>query len=263
MTQADIPPGGEGEIEVTFSTGGKVGNQTKTITVTSNDPDNANSKLKITALIEIAFGFSTRGMNFGTVSMKDEVTKTAYIEIKDPATTQLTELISSSPLIEVRQLPATTDADGKYKIGVEVKLKPGSKPGRFNESIKAKSNLEGIRESTLRVSATITGDIELNPLSIRFNRIPDDEEKSTTSQTVHIINKSPERDLNILAYEDPDHKLNLDLKTLQGGQRYELVATLNGDNLDESNYFKGTIEITTDNPEQEKVTVDYMIYSRK
>jgi archaellin len=248
---------------VTFSTGSKSGQQTKTITVTSNDPDNKNSKLKVKALIEIAFGFSSRGLNFGTISMKDSATKSVFIEIKDPTTTQLTELVSSSPLIEVRQLPATADTSGGSKIEVEIMLKPGHEPGKLNETITAKSNLEGKRESKLRISGTIQGDIELNPMAIRFNRVKDDEEKSTKSQTVHIVNKTPERDLNILAVEDPDGRLELELKTLQGGQRYELVATMNGENLGETNYLKGKINISTDNPKQPTVTVDYVIYSRK
>jgi hypothetical protein len=55
----------------------------------------------------------------------------------------------------------------------------------------------------------------------------------------------------------------LELNTLEAGQKYEITATLNEDALTQGTYLRGSIIISTDNPEQETVKADYLIYNRQ
>lgn len=262
MTQADIPPGGEGEIEVTFSTGGKKGTQTKSISITSNDPNTPTAKVKVRALIEVEFDFESRSLDFGRVKLDEPVSKSTKLVIKDPTKASLTELSSSNPLVEVKQLASEVSESGETKVEIEITLLPGYPLGRMRETITAHSNLESKPKATIRISASVQGEVELIPETLRFDRYPRNDEKTSKSQKLQIVNKSPDHDLHILSVEDPDGRLALELKTLQGGQRYEVAATLIEDAFGEGTYYKGTIQIKTDNPKQETITVNYNIYSR-
>ena len=51
----EIPPGGEGQIDVTFKTGKAIGPIAKSITVTSNDPVNPSLTLQVKADLEALF----------------------------------------------------------------------------------------------------------------------------------------------------------------------------------------------------------------
>jgi len=262
LTQADIPPGGEGEIEVTFNTGSKKGQQKKTITITSNDPVNKIAKITVLAFIEVEFDFEMHGFNFGKVKLDEPVVRSVYVLVKDPAGVQITGLEASSPFLTARQLGTETSTKGESKIEIEITLNPGYPPGKINETLLARSNLAGKPEVTMRLSGSVEGDISLSQEVLRFDSDPTKGEQTSPIQKVQIFNTSPEKKLNILSVNDPDGRIKLELKTLQIGQMYEIDASLINESLGEANYYKGAIYIETDNPEQDTLVVDYSIYSR-
>ncbi len=263
MTKADIPPGGEGEVQVTFSTAGKKGKQTKTVTITSNDPENPKTKVKVKALIEVEFDFALRGLNFGEVKLDEPFSKNVFVTVKDAANTQITKLESTSEFITAKQLETIPGDNGAAKIEIEITLLPGLVPGRITGTITAHSNLESKPKSNIRLSGSVIGDIKLIPETLRFDRFPIKGEKTSKFQKFQVVNLSEERELHILSVEDPDGRLDLVINTVEEGQKYEVEASLIEETLGDGNYYRGTIQITTDNPDQGTAVVSYNIYSRK
>lgn len=247
---------------MTFSTGSKKGQQKKTITITSNDPVNKISKVYVSAFIEVDFDFEMHGFNFGKVRVDEPVVRSVYMLVKDPSTTKITDLESSSPYLTAKEVGVKPMEQGEAKVEIELTLLPGYPPGKILETLKARSNLPDNKEVTLRLSGTVEGDINITPEVLRFDADPVLAAKSSPYQKVQITNLSPEKSLNILALNDPDGHINLELKTLQGGQRYEVDASLIDSSITEQSFYRGSIYIETDNPEQDTLVVDYTIYNR-
>jgi hypothetical protein len=203
-----------------------------------------------------------RGLGFAEVRVDEPITKTAYVIVKNPST-QITELTSSSPYLEFKQLPMELSEDGTESlIPIEVTLLPGVGLGNLRENITAISSLENKAKAVLRVSGKIKGDIELMPAALRFDRNPIEGENTSKFQKVQVTNIAPDRELNILSVKDPDGMIDVEWKMLQSGQRYEVSGTLNEETFGEKKYFKGAIWIATDHPVYDSIKIEYNIYNR-
>lgn len=262
MTETDIPPGGEGKIEVTFDSGHKTGKQNKTITVTSNDPRKPTTKLKVAVFVEIEFGFSPTSLGFSKVPRGQTATRTAKILIKDPDRTQVANLRTSSEFVLARVTDQSPE-DAPGSVIVEITLDAGLPPGRINEFVTAIPTDTSLSESKLRIGGSIVGDVEVTPDVISFMIRPGDSSEATPKQRkLTIVNRSKDRPLKIIDAVDPHDRLTLELKTLQEGQQFELLV-IPKEIKNFTGNLNGTIVISTDNPSQSTVTVRYSIYRKK
>lgn len=263
MTKTDIPPGGEGEIEVSFDTGHKTGKQTKTITVTSNDPLKPTTKLKVTVFVEVEFGFSPTSVGFGKINHGQTVTKTVKILVKDPDRTQVANLKASSELVLASVIEENNSDASSGSITIKITLAAGFPPGRINEFVTATPTDTSLLETKLRIRGTVVGDVEVTPAVISFKIQSGDSNKVTPERRkLTIINRSEDRPLKIIDAVDSHDRLILEIKTLQEGQKFELLVVpknieSTGRNLN------GTIVISTNNPSQKTVSVRYSIYRKK
>ncbi len=266
MTKADIPPGGEGKIEVSFNSGHKKGQQTQRITVTSNDPIKPTTQISITAFVEVEFDFASYQLDFGKVDKDDTVTKSAYLHIKDRQNVSITDITTSSPFISAKQLKPSDTADSS-NIEIDVTLSPGLPVGRFSEKVTAHSNLDSKPQATLQLAGTIVGDVEVTPEALSFV-ISESADGSAQSnqQRLSIHNKPTAKPLKVLSVSDSDERLVFDLKTINEGLQFEIVASLKPETMDSTlvnKSLRGSILITTDNPDQPEITVSYNVIRRK
>ena len=263
MSETDIPPGGEGKIEVTFDTGSKKGKQVKTITVTSNDPRNPTAKLKVTAFIEVEFGFVPSSLGFGKVDLSQAVSKSAKILIKDPSHTKLAQLKTSSDFVLARVNDQDDEDASGGSISVEITLSPGLPLGRFTEFVTATSTDASLPEAKLRIGGNVLGEVEVNPDFVRFVVHEGDSSRATPGQRkIAITNRSDARPLKIISVRDPDDRMTLDLRTLQEGRRFELLVSPK-DLKGAATNLSGSIVISTNNPSQKNLAVRYTISQRK
>jgi hypothetical protein len=192
------------------------------------------------------------------------VTKSAFIQILDPGRTEIRDITTSSPYIEAKRLDNTSQPGHEGEIEIQVTITPGLPPGRINETIVAQSNLTSKPEAKLRLSGIIVGDVEVTPDVLRF--VYDESEgaqKQLPQQKLQIINRSTDISLRILKAQDLEDKLDLNLTTIEEGQRYELTATLRREALTTQGVISGALLITTNNPEQQEITVRYGVLRRK
>lgn len=198
----------------------------------------------------------------GVIASDEPAGKSTFLLIKDPEQTQITEFTSSSEYITAELVLSSADSAGS-KVEVEVTVNPGLPPGRFNESITAHSNSEEYPTSVIRISGEIKGDISLVPDMLKFDRYLSDSSKTTRVMTLHIVNESEKRPLQVLSVDNPGGHLTLEIKTVRPGELYEVTATLKEEALTEGTYFSGMINIKTDDPRQGSLDARYMIYNRK
>lgn len=214
-------------------------------------------------MIEIEFGFESPYLSFAKARESESSSKIAYVVIKNYDDVKLKDLESSSQFVKAVVCDTVSGEKEKGRIPVEVTIKPGLPLGRFNETITAKPSDAKVPSSALRISGMIVGEVEVYPEAIRFVVMDSADHSIVPSyQKVTITNHSDTKKLAIDKVVDPDGKLDLELDTLTVGQDYQLFIRP-GTDLKSSNDFSGSILITTNNPDQKQVSVNYSVIHQR
>jgi hypothetical protein len=259
LTDTDIPPGGEGKIEVSFDTKGKRGTQKKTITVTSNDPVNPTTTLSVSATVVIEFGFELYALNFGRLLFEQSMTKTAPLLIRDADKVQVAEVTSDSRYVTTRIASPATSTSGRAQV--EVTVLPGMPIGFFTAEITARSSQATIPPATLTVSGTILGNVEAMPPEIRYKLIKEKPDPAILTQKVSIRSTRDTGTFRIVSVEDPDNRLTLKLDTVTAGREFTLFATLKQNAIDAGDA-QGTVLVRTDDSTQSALSIPYNVMVR-
>lgn len=263
ITAADIPPGGEGEIRVTLKTEHKRGSQTKTVTVTSNDPRNPTMRLQIKAFIELEFDFEGYSVSMGTIPQDGTQSKTVYLLVRDTANTKVTGLETNSEFVHAKVLDGVEQGDKYFKVPVELTVTPGLPPGNFRAVVTARPSDHPDRQSRITVIGDILGDVIVEPDKIAFTVYDSPDKQNETEQKIRIRYKVKDRPLQINEIKDQRDYLDLSLDTLNSGSTYELVAKVKDEYVVSNGNYSGYIILKTSDPDESNVRIRYQIFHRK
>jgi hypothetical protein len=236
----EIPPGGEGKIDVTFKTGaGSGGKREKHITVTTNDPDKKTVSLTITTDVVEAIGINPIRINFSQVKKGQEHVRFASLTGEDKDTTKLTGSESPNPNIKVEINPKGFDND-KYQQ-IKIILLPTMKAGRFFERVNIHTDHKTMKDIQLNVIGDVTGDVTIAPNQVHFGLFQKGKQPSERFLT---IRSAGEVTFKILEVTSSIPEVTARVETVVDGKEYKLRATLSdafaGDSLN------GTLTIKTD-----------------
>ena len=258
LTTTDIPPGGEGQIEVTFDSSHKKGQQQKSITVESNDPRNPRATLSVSALIDVAFGFEEYNLDMGTIRKGQSVSKSTILIAKDPSITKTITLVSSSPLFTATL--ANNPTAEKGRLTVQVSGAWGAPAGPFNATITARAGDQTALEAVLPIRGGMIGNFEVSPEIIRFHVDTSKGEAESVTQVIKIVNTTEGANYHILGLEDAYGRLTFHVDTLVASKQYEVSLTPQPEVLRARKNVSGTVTITTDDKEQPEMKVTYAIF---
>lgn len=258
LTSTDIPPGGEGKIEVTFDSSHKKGQEKKSVTVESNDPRNPRATLNISALIEVVFGFDEYGLDLGKIRKGQSVSKTTSLVIKDPSIIKTINFSSTSPYINANILN-TPEAE-KGRLNVEISAKSGMPPGRINETITARAGDTPALEATLPIRGGVIGNFEITPEYLQFHIDSSKGNSKSAKQIIKLVAAVDEAKFHLLEVRDADQRLTFRIDTLLKGKQYEISASPKSAVISSRQNVSGAVTITTDDKEQPIMSIPYGIY---
>ena len=245
----EIPPGGEGKIDVTFKTGaGSGGKREKHITVTSNDPSSGTVSLTITTTVVERVGISPDRINFNQVKKGKEHVRYASIAGEERDTTKITGFDSSNPNVKVEINPAGFEGD-KYQQ-LKIVLLPTMRQGRFFDHITLHTDHKDFRDVSLNVIGEVTGDISLMPSQLHFGLF------QTGAKIERFITVRAMEDVSfkILEVTSSIPEVTASVETMTAGKEYKIRAVLgekfSGDSI------KGTLTIKTDMKQDGILTLD-------
>ncbi len=253
---AAIPPGGEGKVAVTLDTKGKKGNLNKPIQIYTNDP-NGSSTIKVKAFIELDFDFERPNLYLGRIAEDSQIVKNVFIQVKDPEKIEITKIASNSPLVSAKPLGFIKEDGKPARFEVEVTAGPGFPSGQFKATIRAFSNLERKPQTGLLVWAQVPTGVEFTPRSLNFRFRPKGISKRDYTKLVKITNFAKDLALEIIEVKDLDDHVQLELKTVEPGQDFELTVTVDPEDIPEAGHYSGRIQVTTNNPEYQELTISY------
>lgn len=260
ILRPEIPPGEEGGVEVTYLDRNGVGETTRVIDLTTNDPRTRVVRLTFSALVEVPFGFEARTLAMGTIHhlAREAVSKRTALLFIDPGDAQLAGLVSSSPLVTAEQLGPGEAREGQQRLEIEVSVLPGLPPGPLQETITATAASGRHPPATLTVTGMITGDVEVTPDRLRLMVVETAKRKAEDDwKRIYLRGHDPERPLKVFDCRDSNGLLDLELVELIRGEKFELTVTLKADALKENSETTGTIGISTNSPSQAEITVPY------
>ncbi len=236
----EIPPGGEGKIDITFKTGsGSGGKREKHITVTTNDPEKQTVSLTISTDVVEAIGINPSRINFNQVKKGQEHVRFASLTGEDKDTTKLTGSESPNPTIKVELNPAGFDGD-KYQQ-IKIILMPTMKAGRFFERVTIHTDHKTMKDIQLNVIGDVTGDVSVAPNQVHFGLFQKGRKPSERFLTIRAVG---EVTFKILEVTSSIPEVITSLETVVAGKEYKLRSTLSdtfaGDSLN------GKLTIKTD-----------------
>lgn len=206
----------------------------------------------------MVFDFEQPSLYLGKVSRDGSLTKNSFILVKDLTATEVLEVNSTSEFIVAKMLNYT-DNNGTYdRMKMEVTTLPGLPLGRINESVTVKTNLEDKPTALLRLTGSVIGDVEVSPEWMTFVVTDVSSTRpSSLTKKIFITNHVEGARLEIVDIKDSEDYLELTLKPLKDGDKYELTATLKPESIPEKGNISGNVVLTTNFPSQKEVAIRY------
>lgn len=184
--------------------------------------------------------------------------KSAFILVKEPAATEVLDVTTSSEFINARLVDYKDTKDQYERLKLEITTLPGLTLGRISETVTVKTNLTEKPTAVLRLTGSVIGDVEVTPEWMTFV-VTDvaSSRPSTLTKKLFISNHVDGAELEIVEINDPEGHLELTLKPLTKGQKYELTAKLKTETLPERGSVNGNVILTTNFPSQRELAIRY------
>ena len=252
LSEKIIPPNGEGEIKVTYSSGKRKGTQSKSISVLTNDPANKNVSLKVTGIVKEAVVCKPDRLNFGKIVRGDTPTQQVTVT---PGEGEKVKIRNVKSLSEYLTTDFSKNPEGEGYV-VRVTLSPEAPRGRLNSQLKIHTDNKNAEEITVYVSGTVTGEIVSIPDRVTLILQKGEENQGTTLS----VNKEREGTFTISKIECNLEYVTHQLQTVEQGREYKVQLNA-GDDVDIGRK-SGTITIHTDSPDDPELEIPLTVVVR-
>jgi len=240
----EIPPGGDGRIDVSFKTGGdRGGKRQKHITVTTNDPKQPALSLKVSTDVQVILDVEPGRIPFGQIK-KDggETVRYTALAGNDRDKVKITSVESKNEFIKVETNLKGFEGDPKKQIKVTVL--PGMKAGRFSERVLLHTDHKDVKELPLYVMGEVLGKIATSPTIVNFGIL----QKGKSVERVITLRATTDTPFKVLEVKSTLPDVVAELETVKPGSEYRIRATLK-DSFS-GNMVRGKILIKTSDKEQ-------------
>ena len=245
----EIPPGGEGKIDATLRTGARGGKTTKTITVTTNDPDQRTTQLKLSAEVQVALALEPYLINFGRFKKGEAPVR--YVSVigddKDSVKIISAEAKQKSLKVELNPKGFENNKDNRIKISVL----PDMKVGQFRDVIAVTTDHKANKNMNISVFGEVIGDIVVTPRSFSFGFF----ERGKAPEKIVTLKANPPATFKVLKAESTSPEVTVENVTVKEGVEYQIKARIK--DTFEKDSLRGNIVITTDNKEQPTIEIMY------
>ncbi len=144
----EVPPGEEGQIELSFNSKRFMGAQRKTIYVYSNDPDEPKIGLTLKGTVT-----KSNKLFFGLIQQGDSPTKSINVNQTGHNMLEILNVETNLPFINTKVIPEPKNKRNNYKV--EVNISADAPEGPFKDWLKIHTNIERDRLMTYEVMGTV------------------------------------------------------------------------------------------------------------
>jgi hypothetical protein len=238
-----IQPKQEGVIEAELRSTGFRGAQIKTIQVTTNDPDQPNLTLRLTANIKTAF--EVRPSETLTVALKDNEPTVQEVEIvsniDEPL--EIEQLTTTAPYAKAE---AQRLDDKRQKVVITIN--PDAPPGRTNFAVIARTKSQ--RTPQININVMCEKGIIVTPNSVFFGVITP-QTQLPVERIVTLTRRDKGFQIRKISADDPAIEVNHE--SMEEGKQHRLIVRYKGGWPAGIVQHKLTIE--TDDPKQPTIQI--------
>lgn len=247
-----IPPGGRGIIKATYHTKGRPGHATKVITVACNDPVNPNYQMKLDMTVIREIDVQPEKVYLYNVPHGQAQTTTVKILGKAKTNFKILSADVQNKSVTVVSIVPTVDTGSDRKGAVLTITLPADRPiGNFTDSIKVMTNSKKHPEVDVDVWGEVVGKFTYAPHSIYFSQ------HQNTPLTVTFNAQEP-KNFVIRNVQSVKHLAHASVKKVSYGngiEQYQVNVTP-ATSFPKDSDGKDTIVVTTNDPEQPKVSIE-------
>lgn len=238
-----VKPGETGEIPLSLKSEALHDKFNKTVTVTTNEKDNATVKLTLVGTAKQKVEMSPSSISFGSVRFNDVIEKT--VELKNNTDKPLELKLGDTDKTMPFSYQLTEKDKGKvYEL--KIATVPPIKEGTHNAEVALSTNFEDKQELKLRVSAVVPPRLALRPSTIIHN-------PRLKTYPVQFANNG-ESDVKVLSAVVDDPAITTKLTENQVGKKYTIELTFPED-YEVPKGKEVTMTVKTDDPEKPEVTL--------
>ena len=243
---SEIPPGGEGRVNVVLDTARIVGHTTKVITVYTNDPGAPSAGLALDGTVMTDIVASPSPLYLGKLRRGEPVEREIRVTAGRPgATYEVTTVDHTNPAVRTR-LERLPDGSGQRVV---VTLEPHIPLGRINDQLVLHTTSPRQPSLTVSVFASVEGDVVVLPPQVTFGLA---RAGVPAERDLYIRNRGV-RPVAVTSVSVPQKVVTYRLDTLEEGQEYRVTLRLR-DDLPPGKV-EAAIEIFTDHPDEGRLVV--------
>lgn len=245
-SKSTLAPGEEAEIAVGFDTHFQKGHQVRTITVSTNDPNNPQAVMTIQGMVKQQVSATPNDVAFGTVRQGTEVTKEVVIGDltgrKDPFS--VSDITNSNPAIKVEKVAGKDP----HTVTLKITLTKAMPIGTFDDTVKMTTNRI---PKQVDVFGQITGDLSVAPAQISFGIVPHGQE---ATRMIKLTNQGS-KPIKVLGITSNAVPVSASAEPIDGSKDYKIIVQLHRGTPD--GQVRGQLQIKTDSPEQQVLNVPF------
>lgn len=237
-----IPPGGQGKVTASIDSTRFKNKTSKSVTLTSNDPDNPRVTLRLSAEILVpldvrpndrifvrgkAGSLDTKEFqlvsNTGQVfDIKEAQKRSEYISLKFEPAPELAVPAASGAAAKTRKLNDSAVASGHSAYKMTVSFAKDTPPGRISDRIRLITTHEEMTNVDITVSGQVQGNVTVAPERLFFF-----SNRNGTTDTVKEVRlaKRPEGGFEIKKVTSTDATFQAQVKVVERGLEYAVEVT--------------------------------------
>ncbi len=263
-TKSTLKPGESAEITGEFNTIGRLGKQSKTITVLSNDPKEPSVTLRFVADVKQWIRVEPQFLTFGDVGIGETVTRPITINNQTGSPLRIKGIKSESPLVTARVISPVSEtakggaaeslpvADEKTPIQIEATLAAGSELVNLHGKLLIETDSPVRPVVEIAFYGRVVGDLLVVPQSVAFGRLDPGILPSSRFLTIRSRSKTP---FEIKSVETGGLNITVDSQIMPENQGYRIQLTLNELPATQAQDIRAVVKIETTHPTQKSVEV--------
>ena len=253
LSDKNIPPGETGEILLEYDTKGKKGSTTQSVDIRTNNPEKRWVRLTLSATVKAGTIVVPEKLWLDEIAVGEAISRELLV-VDQGDKTLIVEKIDVPEGIIAEIMPIREDSTVKYSIPIVLTIKSGTTPGYFEKLVTIHTNDSKKNKIIVPVSGLILSEIKALPPTIFFGEV------KPNTMVVREITLSPtnEKRLEIARATSASPYISTEVKTIENGSKFKLVATLQSPGMNTT--VRDNIPIYIN--ENDEPTMEIPVYAR-
>lgn len=220
LSDRRIPPGGTGQIQVTFRALSVGESIEKGVTLRSNDPQEPVTKLKILASVPPKVAVQPGFLRWDRLKTGEPIpSKTILLSGEG---LEISRVETSAPALQAR-LRDLGEREGRRQFELQAGLDPARLPsGQINQRVSLYTNQDGQEVVVIPVLGFLEGEVTVAPPLLSFGLVRKGQAPTRSFE----VSKARSPELEILKVESSLESLSTRIVPLEPGRRYRIEVGL-------------------------------------